>query len=160
MLPTARSFYTFQQFQQVMTALAHKIAIEAVTNLKSGEILIKSYSPGRFSEVNDGFYSFRFYAHHLSFSYRPDGKWENSFSFDVEEKFYITSNHCTKISFFSADVHKDNERGEYGQLLVDHKKTKVEQEKRLRQIEDFIKKLMEDAGIEPVPRFNLSMVRA
>jgi hypothetical protein len=144
-----------------MTALAHKIAIEAVTNLKSGEILIKSYGPGRFSEVNDGFYSFRFYANHLSFSHRPDRKsWENTFSFDVEEKLYLTSNHRTKISFFSPDVHKDNERGEYGELLVDVKKTKAEQEKRLRKIEDFIKKLMDDAGIEPVPRFNLGMVRA
>ena len=134
-----------------MTALAHKIAIEAVTKLESGEILVKSHSPGRLTEVNDGIHQFRFYAKHLSYTYTPDGTYShpNCMSFDVEEKLYLTSNHCTKISFFSPDIHKESG------WIVDQEKTNAEKKRRQKKILAFIDKIMAEANMKPVPRFSL-----
>lgn len=139
-----------------MTMLAHKAAIEAVTKLETGELLVKAYSPGRLSEVNDGVSHFKFYAKHLSYTYRPDGTYShpNYISFDVEEKFYLTSNHCTKISFYATEIHKDDG------WSVDQKKTDAEKKRRQKKIVKFIDKIMADANIKPVPRFNLKQMQA
>lgn len=51
---------------------------------------------------------------------------------DIEKKLYTNSNHSTKISFWTPDG---------------------KEEKRKKQVEDFINKLM--SGITPVPRFSL-----
>jgi hypothetical protein len=152
---TIRSVYNFEQFMQVMTALAHKVAIKAVTKLENSELLVKAYGPGRFSEVNSGTYNFKFYAKHLSFSHHQNGKWSdlNSMSFDVEEKFYMTSNHSTKISFYSPEIHESNS------WIVDLEKTKVVKEKLQEKIEAFIEQLMKEANIKPVQRFTLKKMQ-
>lgn len=134
-----------------MTALAHKIAIEAVTKLESGEILVKSHSPGRLSEVKDGIHQFRFYAQHLSYTYRPDGTYSHPgyIFFDVEEKLYLTSNHCTKISFFVPEAWRENEEEA---AAINNERRKNTKKKILA----FIEKIMAEANIKPVPRFSLT----
>ena len=165
---TTRSLYTFEQFQKVFLQLAHVLAIEAVAALESGDLLIKAYHPwgtkyvqGALSEVNTGDYHIRFYANHLSFSYNPDGSYNHPdhFSVDIEEKFYSTSAHCTKIWFFSSEF-KDETRevkDEYGFMThpVDHKKTDAERNRRQKKIDAFLEKLMQDADMKIEPRFNL-----
>ena len=135
--------------------MAHKAAIEAVTKLETGELLVKAYSKGRLSEVNDGVSHFKFYAKHLSYSYIADGSYThpNYMSFDVEEKFYLTSNHCTKISFFSPEISKKDS------WIVDKKKTDAEKKRRQKKILAFIDKVMADAGIKPIPRFKLADIK-
>ena len=59
---------------------------------------------------------------------------QNLFGFDVEEKFYLTSNHCTKISF-NASEGKEKETSE--------------------KITKFVDKLMAESSIKPIPRFTL-----
>ncbi len=139
-----------------MTELAHKKAIEAVTKLESGDLLVKARNPGRFSEVNTGTYHFKFYAKHLSFSHHPNGKWSdpNSISFDVEKKFYMASNHSTKISFYSPEIRKPDS------WIVDIEKTKSAKVKLQRKIKTFLKHLMKEADIKPVPRFTLKKIQA
>ena len=138
-----------------MTVLAHKAAIEAVTKLESGDILVKAYSPGRLSEVKDGIHEFRFYAKHLSYAYRPDGTYShpNYMSFDVEEKLYLTSNHCTKISFFVPEVWRENPEEA---AAINTKRRKHTEKKILA----FIEKIMAAANIKPVPRFSLKQMQA
>ncbi len=167
-MPTTRSLYTFEQFKQIFQQLAHVLAIEAVTALESGDLLIKAYHPwgqkyeqGALSEVNTGIYHFKFYAKHLSFSYDPDGSYTHPdhFSVDIEEKFYSTSAHSTKISFFSPEYKNEviEVEDEYGfkEHPVDHKKTDAERNRRQKKIDKFLEKLMKDAGLKIEPRFSL-----
>jgi len=141
----------------VFQKLAHEKAIEAVTKLESGELLIKGRRPGELSEVWTGTYYIRFYADHLSYSYRPEGNYyhPDAIDFDVEEKYYSTSPHCTKISFFSPEIREDNPDIPSWELPVDYEKTDAERKKRQKKIEDFIEKLMKEAGLKPIPRFSL-----
>jgi len=157
-IPILRSLFSFEQFETVMQKLAHKIAIEAVTNLKSGEILVKSHSPGRLSEVNTGVHTIRFYANHLSFTYQPKGTWDDpdTISFDVEEKLYLNSNHSTKISFYSPEVGVTYDKG--WNRSIDQEKTEAEKTRREKKILEFIDKLMAEASIKPIPRFALAKV--
>jgi len=143
-----------------MTALAHKAAIEAVTKL-DGELLVKAYSKGRLSEVKDEVRHFKFYAAHLSYEYMH-GMYSNPdyISFDVEQKFYLTSNHCTKISFYSPEHYIENRTYEFGVDEVDHEKTDAEKKRRQKKILAFIEKIMADANIKPVPRFSLKQMQA
>ena len=150
-MPTTRSLFTIEQFSMVFQKLAHKKAIEAVTSLESGNLLVKAYSKGRLSEVNTGIYHFKFYAKHLSYSYNPDGTYNHpdNIDVDIEEKYYSTSRDCTKISFYSPEIHvKDG-------WATDHKKTDAEKKRRQNKINDFLEKLMKDAGLKPIPRFSL-----
>jgi len=139
-----------------MQKLAHEIAIEAVTNLKSGEVLVKAHSPGRLSEVSDGVHTIRFYANHLSFTYLPSGRWEDpaAFNFDIEEKLYLNSNHSTKISFYSPEVGVEYDK--QWNRSINQKKTEAEKIRREKKILEFIDKLMAEASIKPIPRFRLS----
>jgi len=150
-MPTTRSIYTFEQFSQVFQKMAHELAIEAVTSLEFGELLVKGHSKGRLSEVNTGLYHIKFYAEHLGFSYNPKGSYDHPdyLSFEIEEKNYSTSAHCTKISFYAPEFHvKDG-------WIVDQKKTDEEKKRRQNKIDEFLEKLMKDAGLKPEPRFSL-----
>lgn len=133
--PTIRSHFSFKQFEEALQKLAHEIAIEAVKNLNQGKITIKTFASNQFSEVSVGKETFRFYLRHASYSSHNDREtWDNYWGFNVEEKLYLSSNHCTKISYYAGDDSK----------LA---------EKRTKKVMDFIDKLME--GVKPVPRFTL-----
>ena len=159
---TTRSLYTYKQFFQVFQAIAHEMAIDAVTHLKGGELVVKGYRPGILSEVKVGATHIKFYAKHLSFE---RGKYDqpDHMSFEIEEKFYSTSQHSTKISFYSPEIKNEDieVKRKYGFMEhpVDHEKTDAEKKRRQKRINDFLEELMKDADIEPVPRFNLAMVQ-
>jgi len=150
---TTRSLYNYSQFFKVFQKLAHVLAVEAVTNLEDG-LLVKGYRAGQLSEVQSKGFNIRFYASHLSFSsgdYRkPDYQ-----SFDIEEKFYSTSAHSTKISFFSPEIKENKPDIHSWDQLVDHEKTDAERNRRQKKIDAFLEKLMQDAGMKIEPRFNL-----
>lgn len=166
---TTRSLYTFEQFKKVFQQIAHVVAIEAVTNLETDKLLVKGDTwgylrkpvKGYLSEVNTGEYHFRFYAEHLSFSYYPDGSYNHPdhFSVDIEEKFYSTSAHSTKISFFSPEYKNEaiEVEDKYGFKThpVDHERTDAERSRRQKKIDAFLEKLMQDADMKIEPRFNL-----
>jgi hypothetical protein len=160
-VPTTRSLFTFEQFSKVFQKLAHKLAIEAVT-LKPGRITIKTFESRELSEVSTKDHTIRFYFSHFSFSYHPGGRdvHPDAVSFDIEEKLYTTSPHCTKISFYSPEYRKTEGpkvKGRWGfeKFPVDHEKTDAEKKRRKKRIEDFLEKLMKEAGIKPVARFSL-----
>ena len=135
-MPTIRSRFNFEQFEEVLQKLAHEIALDAVKSLNQGDVRIVIRGP-RFSHVETGKCRIRFFAKHASYEkYGEKGKWSyDGWGFDVEEKFYLTSNHCTKISFWAPEG-KEKE--------VTEKITRV------------IDKLMADASIKPIPRFTLA----
>jgi len=152
-MPTIKSKYNIEQFDKVLQKLAHKIAVDAVTNLNNGYANIK-ISGTRFTQVETGKmvsqksewgswntdvsdHMFRFYANHVSYSVNPVN--EDEWGFDVAEKNYLTSNHCTKISFYATDENRK----------------KIE-----KRITAFIDKLMAEASIKPVPRFKLSNMQS
>jgi len=132
-IPTLRSPFSFEQFRTVLKKLAHDIAIEAVTNLQ-GDIRIIVYG-GRFSAIETNNYSIRFFANHIAYTEHDGHSWEHSWGFDVEDKLYLTSNDCTKISYYAPEG-KEKEITE--------------------KITRFIDKIMAEASIKPVPRFSLS----
>jgi len=171
---TTRSKYTFKQFRKVFEKLAHEKAIEAVAKLESGNLLIKAYHPwgtkyvkGALSEVNTGKHHFKFYAKHLSYSFYPTGKSDNSedynhpdcISFDIEEKFYGSTAHCSKISFYTPEIENEDEEVEdewgFKEHPVDHEKTNAEKEKRKKKIDDFLANMMKESGIKIEPRLSL-----
>jgi len=149
---------------QIFCQLAHVFAIEAVTALESGDLLIKAYHPwgtkyvkGTLGEVNTGIYHFKFYAKHLSYSYSPDGSYNHPkrIDIDIEEKYYSTSRDCTKISFYSPEIKENKPDIPSWSQKVDHKKTDAEKKRRQKQINTFLEKLMKEAGLKPEPRFSL-----
>ena len=149
-MTTTRSLFTIEQFNRVFQKLAHEKAIEAVTSLESGDLLVKAYSKGRLSEVNTGIYHFKFYAKHLSYSYSPDGTYNHPdrIDIDIEEKYYSTSRDCTKISYFVYEKwDPDEEKAE----AINKKRHKAAKKK----INEFLEKLMKEAGLKPIPRFSL-----
>lgn len=156
-MTTTRSLFTIEQFNIVFQKLAHEKAIEAVTALESGDLLVKAYSKGRLSEVNTGIYHFKFYAKHLSYSYSPDGSYNHPkrIDIDIEEKYYSTSRDCTKISFYSPEFKENKPNVDSWDQKVDHKKTDAEKKRRQKQINTFLEKLMKEAGLKPEPRFSL-----
>ena len=134
-MPTIRNLFSFEQFEEVLQKIAHKIAMDAVTKLNQGNVRI-TISGDRFSRVDivDKL-ELRFYAKHASyFEYGP--KYEDWWGFDVEEKLYLTSNHRTKISFYTPEG---------------------KEKERIEKITKFIDKLM--AGVEVVPRFSLTQIK-
>jgi hypothetical protein len=135
-MPTIRSEFNFEQFETVLQKIAHDIAIKAVTNPK-GRIRITTYSNGKLGIVETDDFIIHFYASHISYS---EGSWSKgiAWGFDVEEKLYSTSNHCTKISFYAPEG-KEKEVAE--------------------KITEFIDKIMAASSIKPVPRFSLSQLK-
>jgi len=115
--------------------MAHQIALDAVTTLKHGRVRIIIRANGTFSEVETDQHWFKFYANHASYQ-KKSRNYAEHFGFDVEKKIYLTSNHSTKISFYSSQEEKT------GQM-----------EKR---IIEFINKIMAEASIKPKLRFSLS----
>lgn len=71
----------------------------------------------------------RFFSKRVSVTF-PRRNW---FSFEVEKKLYLNSNHSSKISFGSSEA-DEGER---------------------KQVEDFIDEIMAEAGMTPIARFSL-----
>jgi len=129
-----RSKFNFQQFEQVLQKIAHRVALEAVKTLH-GRARIIVISPSRLREVDTEEYTIKFYASHVS--YEKKFARYDWLSFDVEDKLYLTSNDCTKISFWAPD----EKVGEYKKRVI-----------------EFIDKIMAEAGVSIEPRFKLSQV--
>jgi len=134
-MPTTRSHFSFEQFEKVFQKMAHKIALDAVTTLKQGRTRIIIRENGTFSEVETDQHWFKFYAIHASY-HRKSRNYAERFGFDVEKKTYLTSNHCSKISF---EAYPEEKRKEIQQKIM-----------------EFIDKIMAEASIKPKPRFKLS----
>ena len=135
------------------------MAIEAVTNLDQGRIRITTFDSNQFSEVKVGKVKFRFYLRHASYTVDPNlDSWKNYWSFDVEEKLYLSSNHCTKISFYSPEHYIENRTYEPGVDEIDHKKTDAEKKRRQKKVMAFIDNLMAEAGVSIEPRFQLAQM--
>lgn len=107
-MPTIRSQFNIEQFETVLQKIAHKIALNAVKNLNQGDVRIIIRGP-RFDTVATSKVNIRFYAKHISYHEEPTNKYKDWWGFDVEEKLYLTSNHCTKISFAVWDEGKRQE---------------------------------------------------
>jgi len=118
----------------VLQKLAHEIALDAVKSLNQGDVTIGIHGP-RFSLVGTDKVNIRFNANHISYSEEPTRNYNDWWGFDVEEKVYLTSDHCTKISVFAPE---------------DREKEMAEK------ITGFIDKIMAEASIKPVPRFSLA----
>jgi hypothetical protein len=121
------------------------MAIQAVTDL-DGNLEIKTgpryYGEPertvdgrkRFAVVDIGKYSFYFRGSTIGYS--ESGKdYNDHWGFDLEEKWYFTSNDVTKISFSAGDSNK--------QKIAD-------------KITQFLNELM--AGEKPIPRFSLTQM--
>ena len=129
-MPTTRSHFSFEQIEKVLQKLAYKIALDAVTTLEHGRVCI-NISGTRIRDVDTDEYCIRFYANHVFFNKKNQNMW----AFDVERKVYLTSNHCSKISFYAPEGKR---------------------EEREKSIIEFIDKIMAEASIKPKPRFSLS----
>jgi len=136
-MPTIRSEFNIEQFEEVLRKLAHEIALDAVKNLNQGDVRIQIYGP-RFSIVETGKVQIRFYANHISYYEQPTRNRAYGWGFDVEDKLYLTSSHSTKISFYAPES-REKEFSE--------------------KITVFIDKIMAEASIKPVPRFKLADVK-
>ena len=137
-MPTIKSYFNFEQFQKVLQKLAHEIALEAVKTLNQGDVRIVIHG-SRLDTVETDKAKIRFYTRHISYSLEPTRNYEDWWGFDVEEKLYLTSNHCTKISFYAPEG-KEKEVAE--------------------KITGFIDKIMGEASIKPIPRFTLGNIKA
>lgn len=134
-IPTVRSHFSFEQFEEVLQKLAHKKAIDAITNLNQGNvrIVINGNRFSRFDVIDK--LEIHFYVKHVSY-FEYDRTYEDWWGFDVEEKLYLTSNHCTKISFYAPEG---------------------KEKERIKKITKFIDEIM--AGVKTVPRFSLTQLR-
>jgi len=139
-IPTTRSLFNFEQFEEVLQKLAHRIAIDGITNLQ-GDIRVVVRN-GRISEVETDRHTVRFYANHVTYE-EWRRKYTDGLSFDIERKLYTTSNHCTKISYYVPST-------DFGRKPQSKDKQIIE-----RKITEFIDKIMAEASIKPVPRFTL-----
>jgi hypothetical protein len=151
---TIRSHYNLQQFRRVLTKKAHEEAITAVTKLDSQQLLITGY-PKIIKELRTDKYHIKFYAKHIGFSFRPNGEYNapENISFDVEKKYYLTSNHSTKISIYSPEMYKEDS------YEIDQDKTNELKHKNIKRINAFIEEMMKKAGIQPEPRFKMEMMK-
>jgi len=135
-IPTLRSLFSFEQFEEVLQRLAHKIALDAVKNLNQGDVRIVIHGH-RFSVVETDKVKVRFYSKRMSYHEEPTRNYKDWWGFDIEQKLYLTSNDCTKISYYAPED-KDKE-------IVE-------------KITQFIDKIMARASIKPVPRFALAKI--
>lgn len=132
-MPTTRSEYGFEQFEEVLQNMAHRTALDAVENMKRGDVSIR-ISGSKFSSVETDEYTFKFYAHHASFE-KKGRDWRSWLNFDVEDKLFTTSNHRSKISFSASEE---------------------DREEKKKRILELIENMMAEAQIKPIPRFRLS----
>jgi hypothetical protein len=129
-----RSHFNFEQFQKVLQKIAHETAFEAVKSLNQGDVRIVIHG-SRLDTVETDKAKIRFNVSHISYSEEPTRNYEDWWGFDVEEKVYLTSDHCTKISYYAPEG-KEKEAAE--------------------KITGFIDKIMAEASIKPIPRFSLA----
>ena len=129
-----RSHFNFEQFQKVLQKIAHETALEAVKSLNQGDVRIVIHG-SRLDTVETDKAKIRFNVSHISYSEEPTRNYEDWWGFDVEEKVYLTSNHCTKISYYALEG-KEKEGAE--------------------KITGFIDKIMAESSIKPIPRFSLA----
>lgn len=113
--------------------MAHKVALDAVKNLNAGRVRIIIMSDNEFSEVETAKWHIKFFAKHLSIMKGNYDRGSPVFSFDIEDKNYMTSNHKSKINYW---VPQDDGG------------------KREKAIMTFIEEMMSDVKI--TPRFSLS----
>jgi hypothetical protein len=133
-MPTIRSEFNIEQFEEVLQKLAHELALDALTNMNYGTVRIVIHGT-RMNTVETGKATVRFYANHIGYHEEPTRNYKDWWGFDVEDKVYTTSNHSTKISYYAPE---------------DEEKEVAEK------ITRFIDKLMAEASIKPVPRFSLA----
>ncbi|MEA2090400.1 MAG: hypothetical protein U9O89_06575 [Thermoproteota archaeon] len=134
-MPTIRSHYRYEQFEEVLQQLAHKLAKKIVEDLpETAEIKIRGQKLDRV--VTDDF-SIRFFSKRAKVVKNLTS--DDWFGFEVEKKLYTTSNHCSKISFWAPED---------------------EEAAKKKQIEEFIEKIMSEAGVTPVARFSLEKYTA
>jgi len=119
----------------VLQELAHEIATDALMAPLRGDVRIIIYG-GRLSTVETNKHLIRFYASHIAYT-EHSTHYIDGWGFDVEDKLYLTSNDCTKISYYAPEG-KDKEITE--------------------KITQFIDKIMAEASIKPVPRFTLAKI--
>jgi len=139
-IPTIRSYFTFEQFEEVLQKLAHQQALDAVKSLAQGDVRIQIYGR-RFSVLETNRVTIRFYAKHVSYYEQPTKSYKDWWGFDVEEKLFLTSNHSTKISFMAGNNSRE---------------TAAKQKK----VGEFIDKLMSESGMQIIPRFSLQSKKA
>jgi hypothetical protein len=126
---------------------AHERAVEAVANLniKHGRIDFRDHG---IAYLETDQYVIRFSPSRISFS---RGGQKDYFSFEIEEKFYATSNHRTKISYaISAEGHWVEGKG-----YVKDGGHKAKEKKRGKEILAFLTELMTENNMKPVPRYSL-----
>jgi len=119
----------------VLQKLAHEIAIEALMVPLQGDVRIVIYG-GRLSTVETDKHLIRFYANHIAYTEKST-RYMDGWGFDVEYKLYLTSNDCTKISYYAPE-------GKEKEIV--------------EKITQFIDKIMAGASIKPVPRFALAKI--
>lgn len=131
-IQTMRSKFNIDQFRTVLQDLAYKIATDALMAPLQGDVKIIIFG-GKLSTVETNKHLIRFYASHMSYS---EGSYMHGWilRFDVEDKLYLTSNDCTKISFYAPEG-KEKQTAE--------------------KISEFIDRIMAEASITPIPRFTL-----
>jgi len=129
-MPTIRSLFSFEQFEDALQKLAHKVAMEAVRKMNQ-DVRIVIHN-GRFTTVETDNVDIYFRGQRIGYIQQTGG-WTEWWSFEIEEKIYLTSNDRTKISFKASENEKD----------------KVE-----AKIRKFIDNLMTD--VKPNPRFSLT----
>lgn len=158
--PTIRSFYTLEQYREVLQKFAYKQAVEVLAKLSeapkpkkvkhsystygdksdyyytvdSQDLKIKASGP-ELDEVVAYPFSFSFRKRTISVSYNPKDQSiiDGCWYFQVEEKIYTDSNHSSKL-------HYDGNSPE-------------SKKKQIELINAFVAKLME--GIVPEQRFDL-----
>jgi len=135
-----RSLFNFEQFEEVLQKLAHRIAIDAITKLQGDVRIVVRH--GKISEVETDRHTVRFYTNHANYE-EWRRKYSDGLSFDVERKLYTTSNHCTKISYYVPT--------NFGSKPKSRDKETIE-----KKITEFIDRVMAEAGMKPIPRFQLA----
>jgi hypothetical protein len=156
-MATIRSHFSFEQFEAVLQKVAHEMALDALKALK-GDLRIAG-SKNRLKEVETDGCSIRFFASHLSFS-KHTGKMQDGLAFEIENKEFSTSNHRSKISYWSGDggydpkLYDEDPAVRAAAEAVKEQKSREEAKQKEKQITEFLDKLMQ--GIKPEPRFKLA----
>ncbi|MGD0495467.1 MAG: hypothetical protein ABSB28_05440 [Candidatus Bathyarchaeia archaeon] len=146
-MPTIRSEYGFDQFTTLLQKFAYEVAMDAVTDLRHDHVRI-DIGGHRFQYVDTGKYMLRFSPSRISFMKQDK---TDHWSFEIEEKLYMTSNHRTKISFIVA---VESVYDEKTQRYIEHDRREKEKA-REKEIREFIEKMMTQNSMKPMPRFSL-----
>jgi len=152
-LPTVRSEFSFQQFEERLQNYAYKLACDVISDPEQHGRIRIIMNGRRLQEIETAEFTIRFYAKHASFQrnkkmHRHDYDYTVAeCGFDVEDKEYTTSNHRSKISYYGSDMTKPKP-GTYEYETDEKRAAEIKQA-----VLDFIDKLM--AGVQIEPRFTL-----